>query len=293
MADPTLSVVVPTKGRPGYLHRCLAALAAATYPGDRYEVVVVNDAGGPAVERVVSSFAERLPIRLAEPRGRGPAAARNAGAAAARGRYIAFTDDDCEPAPGWLCALERALELNAGAAVGGETRNGAPQSRAAASQIVVDAVHEHFNRNPGAPRFFASSNVAFPARLFVALGGFNERFRHAEDREICERWIASGHRLVREPKACVYHMRRFTLRGFIGQHYGYGRGASAFHRSRAPERQRESDRAGVLRELARKSLHQTGKRGSAATAVYVAVAQLATAAGYVRETVAARLSPTG
>jgi glycosyltransferase involved in cell wall biosynthesis len=286
MSEPLISVVVPTKGRPRYLRGCLTALAAADYPRASFEVVIVNDGGGAEVERIASSFAEQLDVRLVAPDTTGPSAARNAGAAAGRGRYLAFTDDDCEPTAGWLRELERGLEENPGSAVGGETRNGASQSAAAASQMVIDAVHMHFNRDRASPRFFASYNLAFPTEPYLALGGFNERFRYAEDREMCERWLSSGHRFVHAPAALVYHMRRLTLREFVNQHYGYGRGAAAFHRSRAPGQPRRSDRAGVLRALALEAIR--GKRGrhKPAIAAYVALSQLATAAGFAREAIA-------
>jgi glycosyltransferase involved in cell wall biosynthesis len=277
-----ISVVVPTRGRPAYLERCLAALARSDYPEGRFEVLVVNDRGGPEVERVVRLAPDGIRARLVDSERSGPSAARNAGALAARGRFIAFTDDDCEPAPGWLGALEGALAANPGAAVGGETRNGVPASSgAAASQLVVDAVHAHFNRDPDAPRFFASYNVAFPAEPFRALGGFDERFRYAEDREMCERWLRAGNRFAHAPEALVHHMRTPSPREFLRQHYGYGRGASAFHRAGGAGAER-SDRIGVLRALVRE-LQADGVRARPAVALYVALSQLATAAGIARE----------
>jgi glycosyltransferase involved in cell wall biosynthesis len=288
---PVISVVVPTKGRPRYLRGCLSALAAADYPRDSFEVVVVNDRGGLDVQRLASSFGSQLNVRLVAPDRTGPSAARNAGALVSRGRYVAFTDDDCEPTPAWLRELQRCLEDNPGSAVGGATRNGAAQSAAAASQMVVDAVHAHFNREPASPRFFASYNLAFPTEPYLALGGFDERFRYAEDREMCERWLSSGHRFVHAPEALVYHMRRLTLREFLDQHHGYGRGAAAFHRSRAPGQPRRSDRAGVLRALTREAVRGSRDRHKPAIAAYVALSQLATAAGFAREAIAGVLPP--
>jgi GT2 family glycosyltransferase len=285
-ASPVLSVVVPTQGRPRYLERCLHALAGAEYPRDRFEVVIVNDGGGLEVERVVSSAEDRLAVALVEPEGTGPSAARNAGAMSSRGEFIAFTDDDCEPAPQWLAALERALERNPGAAVGGETRNGAPRCRpAVATQLIVDAVHAHFNRDPAAPRFFASYNLAFPAQPFRALGGFDERFLYAEDREMCERWLGAGHRFAHAPGALVHHMRTLTLREFWGQHYGYGRGAWAFAGVRR-SRDVATDRREVLRALPRVA-RRSGNAGRPGVWGYLALSQIATAAGFAREAVAA------
>jgi GT2 family glycosyltransferase len=287
-SDPVVSVVVPTKGRPEYLERCLAALANTDYPLEQLEVVVVNDGGGPRVARVARSVSGDLPVRLESPNRSGPSAARNAGAFSARGRFVAFTDDDCEPAAGWLAALARALEANDGAAIGGRTVNGAPRNGpAAATQMVVDSVHAHFNRDSAAPRFFASYNLAFPADAFRALGGFDERFRYAEDREMCERWLGAGRRFAYAPDALVRHVRTLTLRAFLGQHYGYGRGAWAFGRGRATA---GADHRGVLRELARRAASPAGPEGQRiAAAGYVALSQIATAAGFAREAAARRL----
>jgi glycosyltransferase involved in cell wall biosynthesis len=77
---------------------------------DGHEVVVVNDAG-PDVSAVVADAAEVLPVRLVTfPRHRGLAAARRAGIAAARGRYVAFLDDDDVWLPQHLPVALAALE---------------------------------------------------------------------------------------------------------------------------------------------------------------------------------------
>jgi GT2 family glycosyltransferase len=282
---PVISVVIPTKGRLSSLERCLEALRNADFGHQRFEVVVANDRGGDRVDSLVGSFAEELTVAIARPHRTGPSAARNAGAAAARGAYVAFTDDDCEPTPTWLAALERSLEANPGAAVGGRVENGMPENLGAvATQVVVDALHAHFNRDPRSPRFFASSNVAVPADAFRSVGGFDEGFRHAEDREMCERWFRSGHRFVYAPQAVVVHMRALGLREFMAQHYGYGRGARAFHRSLG-RGERRAERTGVLVELARETLRPHDHHSRLAVGGYAALSQLATAAGFAREAV--------
>lgn len=288
MPGPNFSVVIPTAGRPGYLDRCLKALARAEQPSGGFEVIVVNDGGGRAIESIVSDAPKALDARIAIPAGTGPSAARNAGAAAARGTFVAFTDDDCEPRPDWLRALERTLNAHPGAAAGGKVVNGAPDNRGAvASQIVVDALHAQFNRDPASPRFFASSNIALPADEFRAAGGFDESFRFAEDREFCERWLRSGRRFASAADAIVDHMRTLSLGEFWRQHYGYGRGARAFARARSAPGD-AGDTGGVLRALL-----QDTRRARQADRVllgsYVALSQVATMAGYLRVLASERL----
>ena len=96
-----VSVVVPTFNRPAALASCLDALARQDYPADRYEMIVVDDGSAPTEAAAIAETATRHRVRLVRQENRGPAAARNAGVREAHGAYIAFTDDDCMPAPGW------------------------------------------------------------------------------------------------------------------------------------------------------------------------------------------------
>ena len=101
----TASVVVPTRDRAAGLARCLDALAKQQV--ESLEVVVVDD--GSRDRAALDEALERLPTaRCLHTVGAGPAAARNLGARAATGDVVCFTDDDCEPAPGWAGLLATA-----------------------------------------------------------------------------------------------------------------------------------------------------------------------------------------
>jgi glycosyltransferase involved in cell wall biosynthesis len=91
---PRLSVIVPTVGRPGSLARCLGALAAQDVESP-FEIIVVDDAPAGSGRPVVAPN----PVRVIDGGGRGAAAARNAGARAARGDVLLFLDDDLVPVP--------------------------------------------------------------------------------------------------------------------------------------------------------------------------------------------------
>ena len=103
--QPDISVIVPARNAAALLPRLLAALDRSTFDG-AWETVVVDDASTDATADLAEEWGARV-VRLESQSG--PAAARNAGLAAARAPLIAFTDADCEPCPGWLPALTAAL----------------------------------------------------------------------------------------------------------------------------------------------------------------------------------------
>lgn len=230
---PYLSVVVATFQRPDALRTCLAHLCAQDYPASRYEIIVVDDGSERPPTDIVAEAAARRTAALCS-RGRGgPGAARNTGARRAAGQYLAFTDDDCRPSPGWLTNLSRCWSESPSVGVGGRTVNALPDNLCAAtSQHIVDIACSYFNRAHGDARFFAANNLAFPADRFREVGGFDDRLRWSEDRDLCDRWRHAGHRLVSAPDAIVRHAHGLGFASFCQQHFGYGRGASRYHRLR-------------------------------------------------------------
>lgn len=92
MPSPRVSVVVPTRGRPGFLRRAVGSVLAQTFPD--VEVVVVDDGPSPEVAAFVAGHADERVRLIRHETNRGVATARNTGVAAARGEYLAFLDDD-------------------------------------------------------------------------------------------------------------------------------------------------------------------------------------------------------
>ncbi len=103
--DPAVSVVVPARNASATMGGLFAALDRQTYTGP-WEVVVVDDFSTDATADSARSWGARVVHLDAQS---GPAAARNAGIAAARAPLIAFTDADCEPSPEWLAEITTSL----------------------------------------------------------------------------------------------------------------------------------------------------------------------------------------
>ena len=189
----TYDVVVPTVGRPS-LQRMLDRLAAGGGPVPE-QVIIVDDRR--VTDRPLSLEAP-VPFRgrlsVIESGGRGPAAARNAGAAACRAEWIAFVDDDVLPAAGWRAALARDVEDAADAV--------ATQGRVVVREPDPEDLVKGLET-----AVWITADMAFRREAFWAVGGFDERFPRAyrEDSDLGLRItrtggrIASGTRWVEHP----------------------------------------------------------------------------------------------
>lgn len=280
------TVIIPTLGRPVQLVKALRALARQLPVPGGFEVLEVDDGGDPPlVERALreDSGSDCRVVRM--PNG-GPAAARNFTSRQARGRLLIFTDDDCEPEPSWLQGLvARHAESEAPRIIGGRTVNRLLSNPfAATSQNISTIGYAYQNSDPEQARFFASNNLSIPRREYERLGGFNERFRTAEDRDLCDRWRCSGKTMADTPKCVVLHSHRMGLTGFWRQHFAYGRGAYRFH---AEHRKRQAGDGIVswpyYRALLASMWPLRGLHATPALAFALGVSQVANLFGFVWE----------
>ena len=223
---PDFSVIIPTVGRLELLERCLQSLLKQSLPADRFEVVVVDDGSGLDLSALEVFSVPNFTL-VGQARS-GPAAARNRGAALARGTHLAFLDDDCIADPHWLSELLRSLKASPESLWAGKVDHPADcNAFVLASHIIISYLEEH-----GSKPFAPSCNLALSRVLFLELGGFNESYplAAAEDRDFCDRWVASGKLLERAP-ARIVHGPNLELDSFLRQHFRYGRGARCYHRA--------------------------------------------------------------
>jgi GT2 family glycosyltransferase len=288
-----VSVIIPTLDRPGPLVACLEALAVG-YPDDA-ETIIVADGGSIDLRPLLARFVEPLRLRLLETGHAGPAAARNRGLEIARGEIVAFTDDDCRPAPCWLARLAEGVALSPPRAVGGSTHNGLPESPYAdAAQLVLDLLSRHDRALARRERLLASNNFAFPAEALRRIGGFDESYRTAEDRELCRRWAAAGFELARVPDALVAHDTLLDLGSFVRKFMAYGRGAARFHGSGAKASLQQSIGFHLrLPQLLLPELRRRTPARAAAVAALIVVWEAANLAGFVLQALPRRRSVPG
>jgi glycosyltransferase involved in cell wall biosynthesis len=231
---PRYSIVIPTFNRRDVIVETLEALVQLRSPPGGFEVILIDDGSPQPLEAIVAPYRDRIPLTLLRQENAGPAAARNRGATIARGQFLAFTDDDCQPQPDWLCAFDRVFTRQPDALLGGIVINALPENvYSATSQLIVDLVYRQFNPTPETASFFCSNNFVMSAAKFHELGGFDSssfRLAAGEDRDSCARWRQRGWPLRQVNDAIILHSHKMTLVKFWRQCFGYGRGACTFHR---------------------------------------------------------------
>lgn len=206
-----ISIVIPVRNGARTLEASLAAAIAAAGAGD--EVIVVDDGSTDGSAAIAARHRCRL-VRL--PSGRGAAAARNAGAAAARGDVLFFTDADCLLAAGAPARAAAALAAAGPRTVLGGTYETAPADAGFFPAFQAVFVNFHETRRPDAPDYVATHAFAIHAADFRACGGFDEDFLPIlEDVELSHRLRRAGYRLQIDPGVRVRHDFGFGLAGSL------------------------------------------------------------------------------
>jgi GT2 family glycosyltransferase len=210
--------------------------------------------------------------------GRGPAWARNKGARRAQGEVVCFTDDDCEPEPGWAEALSRPVLAGVAEVATGPVRIG---EGATAADKAWEAIVNYLQVRAAAPGtaspgFAVTANLAARRSLLERLS-FDESFPAAagEDRDWGDRAARGGARPRFIPEATVVHQSGMRVCTFLRQQYRYGRGAARYRKAAAGRH------PGSLAFYL--GLIRSGFRAGFAPGLLVCTAQPATLVGVIRE----------
>jgi glycosyltransferase involved in cell wall biosynthesis len=223
-----ISVVIPALNAADTLPAQLEALRGQTY-GGKWELIIADNGSTDGTPDLARTWADRIPeLRVVDASDRkGQAHARNVGAAAARGDFIAFCDADDVATPDWLEAMAEA----------------AGSSDVVAGTLDHDSLNEPLVRawRSAQPReespedqvflpWAESANLGVRASVFRELGGFNEGYPHSEDVEFSWRAQLASYLFRFAPGAVVKYRHRSTLRQLVRQQYAYGVNSAKLYR---------------------------------------------------------------
>ena len=213
-----ISVVIPTHNRADALALTLAGLAKQRL-NEPWEVIVVNNRCSDGTVELVENLEFPVPLRLVSEDTPGAAAARNAGAAQARGKYLVFIDNDILVEPDFLQLHLDALNDHSGAWIVGQIVNlpeqeTTPFGRFRKSLFPLISPKDGLRETDS----ITTANLSLPKNDFEALGGFDEGFFVAsgEDRELMLRARKKGIKMLFHPGIIGTHndWAGFTLREY-------------------------------------------------------------------------------
>lgn len=219
-STPLVSVIVCTKNGRKRIDGCLKAISKMD--GGGFETIVVDDGSDDGTADFV---ARAFPtVRLLPLNPCGLSAARNAGAAAAKGEILAFTDDDCEPDREWVARLRRVFADGRFSAAGGPNLPPPPRNWREAVVCAAPGAPSHVMLTDVEAEHLPGCNIAVTKAAFNSIGGFDPRFRTAgDDVDFCWRLREAGHRLGFSAGAFVWHWRRPSFGAFFRQQRGYAK----------------------------------------------------------------------
>ena len=214
---PEIAVIVPCLGHADVLRKCLSALYAQDFE-QNYQVIVVDSASDDGVARTVSEFPSAKLVRSQTPLAPGPA--RNLGVSVASAALLAFTDADCRPESGFLCAAHAALSGGAKVVTGPVLD--APGGFIASCDNLLQFVDFSATRPAGRADYAPGCNLAIRKADFLEIGAFPDG--GAEDARlsitIMKKW---PDKFIFVPEMRIQHHGRATLGALIKHHRSFGR----------------------------------------------------------------------
>ena len=173
MSHPVFSAIIPTWNQAAFVGRAIQSALDQRLPGDQtVEVIVVDDESTDSTPQIAASFGQEITY-LRQPNRR-EGAARNAGAARARGTYFAFLDSDDYWLAGKLASdLLRFEDADHPALVYSRGRNVDPTDHVIGERQLEHPQGDVFWRL-AREAFMPMSTVAVRADVFRACGGFLE-----------------------------------------------------------------------------------------------------------------------
>jgi GT2 family glycosyltransferase len=244
MSAQDVDIVIPTRGRGGFVERTIHSIRGCSYPS--FNVWIVDQSEDDTTEAAVAPHLRADPrVRYLRSRSRGSNLARDAGVAAGHAPYILFTDDDCRVEPGWVTAMASELSHRETSAVFGrvvpedDVQAGLPPAEAVSPAVRLAVkdfpCRQEYAGNRFRLDFGHGANMGLRRDAYEEVGGFDlllgtgGPLRAWPERDLGYRILSRGGRIVYTPEAVVHHRQwrswnevRRTFRN-----YAFGTGAVA------------------------------------------------------------------
>ena len=163
--------------------------------------MIVVGGDDPAIANLAAIWSERMPLRFLRSFPEGASVKRNLGWTVARAPIVAFTDDDCEPAPGWLKSIAGAFADPDIDLVQGAVAAHPDDGEVGGLFARTIEVHE-------ATPTYPNANLAYRRSTLERVEGYDGLLAAGEDTDLAWRVLESGSRARFVPQALVWHAVR-------------------------------------------------------------------------------------
>ena len=239
-----VSVVICSYNRAAYIGGALDSLYQQTASKDNFEVIVVDNNSTDDTEQVVAKWrAENQEgnFHYSTETNQGASFARNTGAAAAKGQWLCFMDDDAIATPTYIENIIQHIHAKPEAiGFGGRIIPKYIPSEPKWMSYYVSSLVGNFDYAPTACAFEngkypIESNMIVKKEVYDSIGGFNTQIPGVvgtlriggEGKELFYKILALGHTIYYDPSICVHHVvevKKLTPEYMYRVASGIGRG---------------------------------------------------------------------
>jgi glycosyltransferase involved in cell wall biosynthesis len=225
-----ISIIVPAYNAAGTIGACVRALQQQT-TAEVTEIIVVDDASTDDTAAVAAAAGVCV-ISLGK---LGKSGTRNAGARAAQGEILLFTDADCEPLPDWIEQMVAPFRQDPEVVgVKGAYYSRQREVVARFTQVEVEERYDRMRKLP-TTNFIDTYAAAYRRDIFLENGGFDIALPEVEDQDFSFRLAAKGYKMVFAPEARVYHRHTTSAVYYFKRKFAIGKW-KAMLMQRHPER---------------------------------------------------------
>lgn len=215
------SIIIPVFNKAEYTFQCLRSLFREI-DSTKNEIIVVDNASTDETARMLAQFGTRIRV-IRNHENKGFVEACNAGAAAARGKYVVFLNNDTIVQPDWLTALVETIEADELIGAVGSMLVFPDGRMQEAGGIVWNDATAHlygYGEHPEDLRFnfrretdyCSGASLLVSKDLFDSFGGFDMRYAPAyyEDTDLCMSVRAANRKVVFQPRSRAVHFEGVT-----------------------------------------------------------------------------------
>lgn len=209
-SKPKVSIIIPVKKINDYIHESMDHLLGLDYPS--FEILIFPDE-----KDKVHSWPKTRIIASGKV---GPAQKRDLALKYAKGKVLAFLDDDAYPEPDWLTKMVHCFRDGNVGAVGGAAVT--PESDGVLQKVSGAVFESYLGGGFARNRYLClgdhcdcddwpTVNLLVWKDVFREVGGFDSAYWPGEDTKLCLDIVNAGYKILYDPEGVVYHHRRSDL----------------------------------------------------------------------------------